>query len=131
MILRPGQVPVCVLGQEQICDLRLDNHFFIELRQILRYLSIESIAYDVLRGVMLRETMSRAMNEPNRFKTGRVAFLVVYMILTRDTYAVREIQNSDVRLINRKEIRDMRELLRRYGVSCVDGLCCGERKEIA
>ena len=127
MILEPGAAKICVLQDMQICDLRLDGLLFLDLRKAVPALSIESLAYDLLKGLMTRETLSRGINT-DRIHCGRTAYLVVHVLLNRQTQIVRNMRSSDYRLMTDDENERILNLLDRYGVSCAKEYCCKIRK---
>lgn len=122
MILQPGAVPFCVM-QAQICELRLDHMFFLELRSALPRLSMESIAYDFLQGSATRETISRKSGR-SKYHRGAFVYALVHVLTTRDHFMVRNMSSSVYRPIAQAELNAVRALLYRYGVSCAQEKCC-------
>lgn len=122
MILEPGTIPFCVMSTP-ICELRLHYGFFPELREALPMLSIESIAYDVLQGLVWRETISLNVRKYKHSRGARV-YALVHLLTTRDNIKVKDLRSQHYRLITEDELKAVRALLYRYGVSCAQEKCC-------
>lgn len=128
MILQPGAAPLCVM-QSQICELRLNHWFFVELRAVLFRLSLESIAYDVLQGLVMRETISRKTTRSD-FMRGPAVYALVHVLSTKEVCQVRDLRSQVYRNITAGELAGIRALLWRYGVSCVKQGCCVQQAVI-
>lgn len=123
MKLHKGCKPHCLLKVNQR-DLSLDRRFFADLRQVLRHMSQESIALDVLNGSVNRETFNRYQNDWSGELDGSKAFAVVMSALLRVEYSVKPLASHYPRPVAKSELARIRELIYSYGVSCARGQCC-------
>lgn len=131
-MLFKGAEPVCISSILSFEEFRLHKDFVRELRQQFPFLTHETIATDLFRCAVNRETITRifSRHSGSDWFQPTTSYVIVTGLLTlpeitihsrRETWRHGKLTEEDRAII--------RNMLSDYGVSCACGSCCALAKE--
>ena len=138
MLYKNSPFKTCVLCGGSVEEVKLHRDFIVDLIALIPSLTHEAIAFDLFRGAIRRETVTRIAKPTENDDAPRQIWLsratavnVVCSIVLRPKIEIKTGWRS--RWLTDGQRDKILGLLYEYGVGCASGECCGlvRRAEVA